>query len=193
MRKQLFLSHSWAVDEEGRDTHARARLLAHNLQRLGWSVWFDEYDMRNNIDASMANGIDGADTVLILLTRAYARKVNRAAQLPVSSNDNCLKEFSYAMFRGKAVLPIVFEERMRDPSGWSPGIVPMRLSMTLYVEAVEDDLHDATVRIHKALLANGMRPHAWSERIRRRMRQRSRTTPWMFDDRTARIRHVVHL
>lgn len=174
MGKQLFLSHAWVVDEEGRDTHARARLLAARLGRLGWTTWFDEVDMKGNVDAAMASGIDECESVIMLLTKAYGRKVNHAAR-KITSNDNCLKEFEYALFREKNVLPVIFESSMSNPHTWSPGVLPMRLAMTLYVDGT-GAASQAAEKIHVALISQGLRPR---NRVRLMMRQRSRSTPPM--------------
>lgn len=123
MAKQIFISHTWLEDEEGRDTHQRAKALSDQLTHRGWTTWLDENEMRNNIDSSMATGIDESDIVLVLLTRKYARKINRGAKSAVAS---CLKEFAYALFRNKDVVPVVFERCMLNPESWSPGVVPMR-------------------------------------------------------------------
>lgn len=177
LAKQLFLSHTWQRDEQGRDTHARAGLLNAQLQRLGWTVWFDETDMHNNIDDAMASGIDKCETVVMLITRKYARKVNASARKATSSNDNCLKEFSYALFREKHVLPVVFEESMKDPTTWSPGVMPMRLAGTLYVDGTGAPV-EAAQKIHDELLKVGKRPRLEHKRC---MRARSRSTPRVKD------------
>lgn len=157
-RKQIFLSHTWEEDDLGRNTHHRARDVVHSLCSMGWTVWFDEADMgRHNMDAEMACGIDDCSTVVLLITRAYARKVNRAARKQSISNDNCLKEFNYAMFREKKVIPVVFEESMRNSNQWSPGVLPFRLNMSLYVDGTKDERSTAA-EIDHAMRRNGELP-----------------------------------
>lgn len=158
MRKQLFLSHTWTRDEDGRDTHERVRTLAAKLRGLGWTVWFDETDMQGNVDACMAAGIDDADAIILCLTREYARKVNRNARIDGrQSNDNCYKEFSYACTRSKVLVPVVFERAMRSTGTWSPGVLCMRLSSELYVDAT-DDLDAAATTLTTRLRAFGVTP-----------------------------------
>ena len=168
--KQLFLSHTWKPDEEGRDTHSRAKQLAKVLTSIGWSVWLDETDMKNNTDASMASGIDNAQAVIMLVTREYAHKINHSARH--TNNDNCLKEFGYALFREKFVVPVVFERSMLDQGTWSPGVFSMRLSSFLYIDG-SDDVVTAALRIHDHLLKNGKTPQIWRHRpiLRRRSRR----------------------
>ena len=157
MRRQLFISHTWKLDQEDRDTHARARELKKALERFGWTVWFDETDMKGNIEASIADGIQEADAVIMLLTRQYARKVNHAAR-GISSNDNCLKEFNYSFFMNKLIIPVVFEPGMLCSESWSPGIVPMRLSMELYVDGSGNDFDKTARDIQRSLCMFGRRP-----------------------------------
>lgn len=174
-RKQLFLSHTWSPDEDGRNTHERARMLTWSLQRLGWTVWFDEVDMKGRIDAAMSDGIEQADAVVMLLTRKYARKINHGAR-NISSNDNCLKEFGYSFFMQKLIVPVVFEPSMLNQHEWSPGILPMRLSMDLYVDGSGDDYDKTAADVNRMLLLNEKRP-LYAVRFRERMIKRSRSTP----------------
>lgn len=164
MRKQLFISHTWRSDEEGRDTHQRAKELANEMSALGWSVWFDEFDMANHVEAAMASGIDEADAVIICLTRAYAQKVNESARSTVPGNDNCLKEFGYSLFRAKRIVPVVFEDSMRNTQDWPPGVVPMRLASMLYVDGTTD-AWTTSWRIHEALLRQQLVPNVWSQPV----------------------------
>lgn len=173
MRKQLFVSHAWGSDDDGSDTHARAVALSRALADLGWTVWLDEIDMRTNVDASMAAGIDESDFVLMLMTRRYARKINRAARLPAGGNDNCLKEFAYALLRQKQIVPILFEESMRDVSAWSPGVFPMRLASMLYTDGV-GPVAEAAGRIDARLHQLGGRPLQLRRRTRVILRAHSR-------------------
>lgn len=143
----------------GRDTHHRAKEVVNHLCHLGWTVWFDDTDMdRHNIDGGMARGIDECSTVVLLITHAYARKINRAARKQHMSNDNCLKEFAYTMFREKKIVPVVFEDSMKDPSQWSPGMLPFRLGMSLYVDGTGSGWRTAH-KIHTALIRDGEYPH----------------------------------
>ena len=38
----VFLSHNWGTDEEGRDNHERVALINEALNKLGYCTWFDE-------------------------------------------------------------------------------------------------------------------------------------------------------
>jgi hypothetical protein len=57
----VFLSHNWGTDSEGRDNHARARVLRNKLVSAGLRVWFDETSFEGkDINREMAEGIEGS-------------------------------------------------------------------------------------------------------------------------------------
>ena len=138
IKKQIFMSHPWAKDEMGRNTHARAKKLSSELNFLGWTTWVDENEMVGNIDAAMANGIDDADVVVVCLTKEYCQKVSSAAA-NLRTRDNCLNEWTYANNRKKALLPVVMEPCMRNPSDWPSGVVAMYFGGMLYADASDSD------------------------------------------------------
>ena len=129
-RCTVFLSHTWCGPDE---PHERVIRIAKGLRRLGWRVWLDDTDMVGNIDGCIARGIQNSSVVVLFLTRDYCRKINRAAN-SVTRNDNCYNEFSYALWAGKPIVPVMMDATMRNPSQWSPGVIPMRLSCELYVD-----------------------------------------------------------
>jgi hypothetical protein len=155
MSKQLFISHTHRIGEDGVDAHACARILRTSLRSKGWTVWFDEDDLINNIDNSMVRGIDGADVVIVLLTKEYVEKVNLSAGRN-ASNDNCLKEFQYAVHREKFVLPVVLQPCMKDPSTWDPGIVRMHLATKLCIDGTSKEYTAIATDVHTQLIRNGM-------------------------------------
>lgn len=156
MTKQLFVSHTWLSDEQGRDTHRRVRILTRVLRRIGWTVWFDETDMKGNIDSSMARGVENADVFLVCLTQKYVEKVSEESTKHCS-DDNCLKEWNYAMIRKKRLLPIVFEACMKSTATWPSGVVQMRLGLNLYVDA-SGEIGTAAIKVDKALRDMGLSP-----------------------------------
>ena len=156
--KQLFFSHTWRPDSLGRNTHHRVFELVKKLRDCGWKTWFDEEDMKGNIDAAMAEGIDNADVVLVCLTETYCKKVNETAK-NLRSRDNCLKEWTYANARNKLMIPIVMEPYLLDPTNWPAGIVSLYLGSTLYLDASKDDLDESVIFINKYLLKQGLQPN----------------------------------
>ena len=65
----VFISHAWDDDDEGRDNHARAKRLNEGLQRLGVKTWFYDEQMQGNILQRMAEGIERSAVVLICVSR----------------------------------------------------------------------------------------------------------------------------
>ena len=156
--KQLFFSHTWKNDKLKRNTHDRVRLLVRGMQNLGWSTWFDEYNMIGNIDASMAAGIDNCECVIVCLTESYCLKINETARNP-RKRDNCHKEWNYSCNRDKLMIPIIMESHMLDTSKWPAGVVPLHLGSTLYLDASTDDVMDKCMdELHKMLIHYSIEP-----------------------------------
>lgn len=166
----LFLSHSWANDVRGRSTHRRVAILKEELRKLGWSVWFDEDKLLvgDVLDVQLARGISSSDAVCICITKAYCEKVNSG-----NPHDNVWKEWNFCQAIGKKMIPLIFEEEMRDVKAWPPGIMTMILGNTFYLDASGDDLKDVAVRLSAMLRLLGLRPrsvpdnHSWQLRRRR--------------------------
>lgn len=154
--KQIFLSHAWQPDDEGRDTHRRAVALARELRAIGFTVWIDEDEIVNHIDHAIARGIERSSAVVVLVTRRYAEKVDRGVSVP-GSNDAVLREWNYTHLLEKLVVPVVFERGMRDPQTWPRGVFAMRLGLTLFVDG-SGDVHTAARRIARVLIRNGVCP-----------------------------------
>tara|TARA_A100001015_G_scaffold201187_1_gene224626 strand:+ start:982 stop:1581 length:600 start_codon:yes stop_codon:yes gene_type:complete len=135
----LFISHTWKNDEENRRTHNRAMLLVKQLRKDGWSVWFDEDNLKyGNIDAAMADGIEQSSYFIMLLTKKYIDKVNNGCK-NVPINDNCAKEFNCALVRGKPIIPMIFELAVKDVSKWSSGVLTLFFANNMHIYALDDD------------------------------------------------------
>jgi len=150
-QKQLFFSHTWKLDKLNRNTHYRVATLVRGLQKLGWGTWFDQDDMLGNIDAAMARGIDNCECVIVCITEQYCHKVNNAAYNP-KTRDNCHKEWNYANNRDKLMIPVIMEPDLLNTTSWPPGVVPLHLSSTLYIDASSNDLWKAILALNKMLL-----------------------------------------
>lgn len=144
----VFLSHAWSTDEQGRCVHARAIALGEALRRRGVRVWLDEDCMGADVDASMAAGIESSRAVVVLITRAYCEKVNRAAQHGVV--DNCHKEFIYAHACERVCIPVVFEPSLRSIASWPPGVVKLHFASKLYVDG-SDNIDAAAAELVRRL------------------------------------------
>ena len=151
---QLFISHTWAPDEEGRDTHLRASRLARAMRRRGWTTWFDGEDMRGDVDESMVMGIEHADAIIVCLTCKFRDKI----EAPGRQRSNVYKEWSYAHARQKLVVPIAFESAMLPALPLPPGVLTMHIGSSLVVDGTHDDVEVAAEALERELRARKLQP-----------------------------------
>ena len=156
-QKQLFFSHTWQNDKLGRDNHKRVYDLAKKLEKCGWTIWIDEDDMKGNIDAAMADGIDNAEAIIVCLTENYCIKVNETAKDP-RRRDNCLKEWTYANVRNKLMIPVIMEPCLSSITNWPPGVVSLYFGSTLYINGAKEDLNFTTISLIKLLEQYNLQP-----------------------------------
>ena len=133
----IFLSHAWGKDCLDRDNHARCRELYIKMKESGYSLWFDEKNMKGNIDNSIIKGINNSKIILICLTKKYCDKINNAANNSLP-NDNCYKEWSYSLFRQKIIIPIIMEPVMNEIYTQNDGIIQMYLNNTMFIDFSEE-------------------------------------------------------
>ena len=69
-----FLTHDWGTDQEGRDNHARVARVAETLKLEGFSVWFDQEQMRGDVNRKMTKGIDDSSCIIVFVTKNYIMK-----------------------------------------------------------------------------------------------------------------------
>jgi len=118
----IFISHSRDKDDAGRDNHARAKRLKASLERLGFKLWFDDEQKRDNILQRTAKGIEGSAVILICVTKQYMVDVAKY------ESNTCRREFEYALNKRDTLntLPIIVEKSMANTSQWHES-----LNMTL--------------------------------------------------------------
>eukprot|EP00971_Amphidinium_carterae_P068314 1352625-Amphidinium_carterae.1 len=119
----VFLSHNWGEDAQGRDNHA--------------SAWVDKEQLENTIVPELADGIERSRVFLICMTKKYHNKVNCGPP-----NDHCRLEFQYArQKRCDRLVVCIMESGMKDTSQWN-GQVGMTCGGILYIDLSGDDWSD---------------------------------------------------
>jgi len=134
---QIFLTHDWADDELGRSNHARVKHVYLRLKAMGITAWFDEEEMRGDINGKMAEGIDNAKTVGVFVTKRYIDKASGKGD--AGANDNCKFEFDYALRQKgvESIIVLVMEPRCLNPAAWT-GTVGGKLGGLLYIDLSKD-------------------------------------------------------
>jgi len=153
--KQLFLSHTWKYDNLNRNTHSRVKNIGDILKKFGWTTWFDEDDMKGNIDACMVRGIKNCDCVIVCLTEKYIDKINLASN-NTTIRDNCFKEWTYANSINKPIIPVILEEEVNTSEG--KGILDMYLGNMLYTDLSQDINHLSVTKLNDMLLKLNYKP-----------------------------------
>ncbi len=128
---ELFLSHNWGCDEEGRDNHQRVAMLNDALNRAAVKTWFDEENLEGDINEAMEEGIETSKYIVIFITMTYMNKV--AGRGPRGDQDNCYKEFDWSVKKERKMIPVVMESGMRDTSKWD-GPLAEALAQFLYID-----------------------------------------------------------
>jgi hypothetical protein len=145
----VFISHAWDKDDEGRDNHERAKQLNEGLQKLKVKTWFDDEQMHGDTLQRMAEGIERSAAVLICVTRKYMDKVK------MPGRSNCKLEFEYAYQKRTplCMLPVVMEESMTDTAAWDGvlGIVLWNHSSCKLDSDIDADFDCAVAKIAESV------------------------------------------
>ncbi|GFH57102.1 hypothetical protein CTEN210_13578 [Chaetoceros tenuissimus] len=139
----VFLSHNWGQDEEGRDNHARVMELSKALQEVKIKPWMDSDQMDGHIGQAMTDGIDASNQVAVFITRRYIDKV--ASRFGME--DNCRLEFDYSTRRKgiKNLIPIVMEQGCKNQATWN-GVLGATLNNQLYLDYSTDENLSSVVK-----------------------------------------------
>jgi len=142
----LFLSHAWGHDTH---THERVKDLSKALNNIGVHTWLDEEHMTiGHLDCFMADGIKAAAAFVVCLTGAYSRKLRHATR-SMTVQDNCYKEWTFAIASGKPIIPVALEMGMLDPDNWSD-VLRMHLYGLYIVDATGDDFVSPAQRLQRS-------------------------------------------
>ena len=137
IRYDCFLTHDWGEDEAGRSNHARVARVSTALKAEGLRPWFDEDQMRGDINHKMVEGIEASASMVCFITKRYLQKAWGVG--PNGANDNCKFEFDYACRRKgvERMIPVVMEQGCRNSSEWT-GTVGGKLGGLLYFDLSSD-------------------------------------------------------
>ena len=99
----VFLSHAWGSDAQGRWTHERLGKLTDALKDRGVTAWYNTGQLRNNMMTTACDAIDRASVVVVCLTEQYMKRANG------DSDDRCRIEFLYTLHSqsAKTIIPMV--------------------------------------------------------------------------------------
>jgi WD40 repeat protein len=155
LKTDVFLTHDWGIDELGRTNHDRVAAVNKELKSMGFVTWFDSEKMTGEVVYQMVNGIDNAAVVIVFMTQRYMTKVNGS-----NANDNCRKEFNYAIQKKSStkMIPVVMEPRMTDIRGSWTGLVQMELGNILYVDFSNDNDFQSAIQQLKAEILSRTNP-----------------------------------
>ncbi len=96
----IMLSYQW-------NNQQLVKRVADMLKQRNIPIWFDiAGDMKGNINAAMANGVEGAAMVISFDTVAYSKSIN------------CQKELTYACQLKKNILPVLLENHQTFQDTW---------------------------------------------------------------------------
>lgn len=162
----VFLSHEWGEDGEGRPTHPRVSAVNKYFQSMGVRTWFDEERMQGNVLDRTCTGIDESECVVVFVTQSYLDKVGGVN----GPHDNCKKEFEYAERTKGAdkLISVVMEPSVRKTSQWR-GSVGMVLGSRFFKDLSADEGHAGwqaglTSLYEEVLLVKGSEPEVVAAR-----------------------------
>ena len=72
----IFLTHDWGTDEQGRNNHERVSFINDVLKKEGYITWFDSDRMTGDVARQIADGIDNTKVVIVFMTQRYHDKVS---------------------------------------------------------------------------------------------------------------------
>ena len=157
----FFFSHDWGLDNIN---HIKVCNIVKKLKIKGYTSWLDEENMRGNIDAAMADGIDNSQAIIICITKNYCNKINNTSR-NMNKRDNCLKEWTYANARNKLLIPIIMEKTMLNINNWPPGIVSMYLGSVFYIDFTNDEIDDSINDFVKLLSSYKIYPNMLPDKM----------------------------
>lgn len=111
-----FMSHDWKGNN-GKEHELVKQINSFLTEEKSLVTWFDEKEMKDDINSAMADGIDGSKLVVVFVTKEYMEKINGN-----NNNDNCKREYGYAIQKKNGVAGVIFvamDEFSRNPTNWT--------------------------------------------------------------------------
>ena len=111
----IFLSYQ-------RDLQDKVFLLKKFLERLNFTVWIDDEQLRagRNLTNQLVNGIDECDLVVCCVNQQYCM------------SQNCKKKITYADYKRKTIIPVMFENLTSQQMDSIEHIVGPKLRVNLF-------------------------------------------------------------
>eukprot|EP01099_Mayorella_cantabrigiensis_P000193 TRINITY_DN1086_c0_g1_i1.p1 TRINITY_DN1086_c0_g1~~TRINITY_DN1086_c0_g1_i1.p1 ORF type:complete len:784 (+),score=198.15 TRINITY_DN1086_c0_g1_i1:33-2354(+) len=135
--RHIMLSYQWNSQE-------LVKKIADLLKSRGVKIWFDiAGDMKGNINAAMANGVEKAAAIVSFTSAAYQKSVN------------CQKELTYASQLKKNIIPVHLDTAHESDS-WMAQIVTSLNSVNFNDQSQFDSVfQDLTTKIDAILSDTG--------------------------------------
>eukprot|EP00004_Rigifila_ramosa_P019607 TRINITY_DN5007_c0_g1_i1.p4 TRINITY_DN5007_c0_g1~~TRINITY_DN5007_c0_g1_i1.p4 ORF type:complete len:233 (-),score=45.83 TRINITY_DN5007_c0_g1_i1:98-796(-) len=124
--KWIMVSYQW-------DSKKQVLRLKAVLEAAGYRVWFDEDQMGGNMNARMAEAVEGAAAVVACVTEAYQK------------SHNCMLEFNYANEKRKLIIPVIMDEAQTKAEN-QRGPVWLVLAGKLYYDCSTDGKVEAGLK-----------------------------------------------
>lgn len=98
MSPHIMISYNWGIQE-------MVKKVAEGLKKRGIPVWIDLDKMSGDINASMAEAVDGCKAIVCFMTQNY------------QDSKNCKRELTYADNQEKEIIPCMAETDWKQ-TGW---------------------------------------------------------------------------
>ena len=136
-KPELMISYQW-------DSQKDALRIFHALEEFGFNVWIDVKKMSEDIFEKMAEGIQDSSIILICMTSKYEKSAN------------CKREFKFAAYKNKKVIPIYLEKNYK-----AEGALGLLIAGKLYFDFTdnkkfEKNIGDLKTEIEKQLGSQGI-------------------------------------
>lgn len=128
--KNVMISYQW-------ESQPQMVVVKQELEARGFQVWLDLDRMSGSILASMAEGIESSDVVLMAVSTKY------------QESDNCRLEAEYACRKKKKIIPLMMERF--EPSSWLGLILGAKLYIDCTSTSIQQQIPKLEAQLDKQL------------------------------------------